>query len=108
MSCHLRGSSRLIAELEQNLASDIAAGRATVCGVSCLGRCDRAPAVRIDRHRPEPDHEHGEHHPFCYFGRKSDEVVAAAKSLAGGAKEPTIKPDHDADLPDPSQTWKIN
>src|SRR3954447_19459621 len=47
MSCHLRGSAKLIGELQQSLAPEIKAGRASVCGVSCLGRCDRPPAVRI-------------------------------------------------------------
>src|SRR6186713_375825 len=46
MSCQLRGSSDLIADLQQSLAKEIQAGHAAVCGVSCLGRCDRAPAVR--------------------------------------------------------------
>src|SRR6184192_2804440 len=41
MSCHLRGSASLISDLEANFAADITAGRASVCGVSCLGRCDR-------------------------------------------------------------------
>src|SRR6266699_2773317 len=47
MSCHLRGSARLIDDLKHSLSSRSAAGPASVCGVSCLGRCDRAPAVRI-------------------------------------------------------------
>src|SRR6476659_2994952 len=51
MSCHLRGSGQMLTEVEQQLATEIAGGRALVCGVSCLGRCDRAPAARIDLHR---------------------------------------------------------
>src|SRR4051812_8185333 len=47
MSCHLRGSTGMIDSLKKELSAEIAAGRAAVCGVSCLGRCDRAPAVRI-------------------------------------------------------------
>src|SRR5262245_5529499 len=50
MSCHLRGSAPLIDELRQNLSSAIAEGKAAVSGVSCLGRCDRAPAARIHHH----------------------------------------------------------
>src|SRR5947199_5221324 len=95
MSCHLRGSSSLTADLEKNLASDIEAGRATVCGVSCLGRCDRAPAVRIHGHAAGRNHN-GHHEPLSYFGRPGDEVIAAAKALASG-KEPTVTPDRDAD-----------
>src|SRR5215212_11960154 len=40
MSCHLRGSAGLIDGLATEFSSEIAAGKASVCGVSCLGRCD--------------------------------------------------------------------
>ncbi len=106
MSCHLRGSASLIADLKKELAGDIASGRAAVCGVSCLGRCDRAPAVRMHSHAAGGNHDGG-HEPLSIFGRQSDEVIAAAKALAGG-KEPAIAPDRDVDLPDASQSWKIN
>jgi NADH:ubiquinone oxidoreductase subunit F (NADH-binding)/NADH:ubiquinone oxidoreductase subunit E len=104
MSCHLRGSARLIEDLKQDLSTEISAGRASVCGVSCLGRCDRAPAVRIDHHV----HGHsGDHQPLCYFGRPSGNVIAAARSLVAGGN-PVPSPDYDADLPDASTSWKIN
>lgn len=49
MSCHLRGSDELHAELRRRFGSmsdrDIA-----ITGVSCLGQCDGAPAVRINDH----------------------------------------------------------
>src|SRR5438477_7662227 len=106
MSCHLRGSAKMLAEIESDLATEISAGRAAVCGVSCLGRCDRAPAVRIHRHRPASGH--GEHEPFNCFGRKSPEVIGAAKSVLTDADQPAIRPDADADLPDASDSWKIN
>jgi NADH:ubiquinone oxidoreductase subunit F (NADH-binding)/NADH:ubiquinone oxidoreductase subunit E len=107
MSCHLRGSAQLIGDLQQNLAPEIAAGRAAVCGVSCLGRCDRAPAVRIHHHRAGENHGE-EHAPLSYFGRTSDEVISAATSLARGASEPAARPDADANVPDASASWKIN
>src|SRR5437763_6885944 len=86
MSCHLRGSASLIDELKGSLGADIAAGRAEVCGVSCLGRCDRAPAVRM--HAAGGNHD-GSHEPLSFFGREPDQIVAAATALAGG-KEPAI------------------
>lgn len=46
MSCHLRGSVSLIERLQthaRGLGAEI-----EVCGVSCLGRCDRAPAAMIN------------------------------------------------------------
>jgi formate dehydrogenase beta subunit len=105
MSCHLRGSAAMIADIEDSLASEIVAGRASVCGVSCLGRCDRAPAARVSHHVAGHDEHHG---VFNYFGRTSDEIAAAAKALLSGASEPAVSPDHDADLPDQSDTWQIN
>src|SRR5436190_21474848 len=57
MSCHLRGSAGLIVDLEQSLSPEIAVGKAAICGVSCLGRCDRAPAVRIHLHCAGTNHE---------------------------------------------------
>src|SRR4029079_6111286 len=104
MSCHLRGSAQLIDDLKKNLSAEIADGRASVCGVSCLGRCDRAPAVRIDHHV----HGHnGDHQPLCYFGRPAAEVIAAARSIASGGN-PVPGPDYDANLADASASWKIN
>src|SRR5436305_30197 len=66
MSCALRGSLALINDLESELAAEIAGGRATVCGVSCLGRCDRAPAVRIHQHTVSGS-DNGHHEPLNYF-----------------------------------------
>lgn len=46
MSCHLRAADALRARLESNLAGH----EFVVRGVSCLGRCDHAPAVAINDH----------------------------------------------------------
>src|SRR4029079_13507500 len=104
MSCHLHGSAGLIDGLIKEFSSEIAAGKASVCGVSCLGRCDRAPAVRVNQHAPG---HHGDHQPLCYFGRRTGEVIAAARSVADGGN-PVPAPDQDANLPDASTSWKIN
>src|SRR5438045_7999744 len=42
MSCHLRGAAQLAADLKNKLGDS---GDTIVEGVSCLGRCDGAPAV---------------------------------------------------------------
>jgi NADH:ubiquinone oxidoreductase subunit F (NADH-binding)/NADH:ubiquinone oxidoreductase subunit E len=105
MSCQLRGSHKLIADLEQALAPEIAAGRATVCDVSCLGRCDRAPAVRIHYHDESASSELA---PLNYFGRARGDVAAAASSLLQGVKGPAATQNSDAELPDASSSWKIN
>jgi len=47
MSCHLNGACELRAELEQSFAKNGAAD-ALIRDVSCLGRCDQAPAISIN------------------------------------------------------------
>ena len=46
MACRLRGSAGMRKGLEA-LQEEFGAERLAVCGVSCLGRCDRAPAVAV-------------------------------------------------------------
>lgn len=48
ISCQRRGSCELLEQL-QSLAGEYEPNRLQVSGVSCLGRCDRAPVVRINR-----------------------------------------------------------
>jgi NADH:ubiquinone oxidoreductase subunit F (NADH-binding)/NADH:ubiquinone oxidoreductase subunit E len=107
MSCHLRGSGQMIADLGPALAGEIEKVRVRVCGVSCLGRCDRAPALRIEHHGSGTDHDGG-HAIINYFGRTSDDVAQAVVSLLHGSAGPAIKPDRDADQLDGSASWKIN
>src|SRR5436190_19360084 len=45
MACHLRGSAGVLAELRE--ATKGRESQLKICGASCLGRCDRAPAARI-------------------------------------------------------------
>ncbi|MGA2812600.1 MAG: NAD(P)H-dependent oxidoreductase subunit E [Candidatus Acidiferrum sp.] len=47
MSCHLHGAAELRADLERRLAS-ARAEEVEIRDVSCLGRCDMAPAVAIN------------------------------------------------------------
>jgi len=47
MSCHLNGACELRSELERRLAKSSAAD-VQIRDVSCLGRCDQAPAVSIN------------------------------------------------------------
>jgi NADH:ubiquinone oxidoreductase subunit F (NADH-binding) len=90
----------MIEALERALPAD---GRARVCGVSCLGRCDRAVAVRLSHHAAGQEHA-----VYNYLGRPAADVTAAAQSLLAGAREPAVAPDHDRDLPEASSTWQIN
>ena len=47
MSCHLRGSSDLKASLQQAFRASETAD-VSICDVSCLGRCDQAPALSVN------------------------------------------------------------
>jgi formate dehydrogenase beta subunit len=47
MSCHLRGADGLRARLEENL-QNLGSSDVTIRGVSCLGRCDQAPAISLN------------------------------------------------------------
>lgn len=47
MSCHLRGSVPMTQRIE-HWADEKYGKHVEVCGVSCLGRCDRAPAALIN------------------------------------------------------------
>jgi formate dehydrogenase beta subunit len=49
MSCHLRGAEALRSRLENRLQNR-RSSEVTVRGISCLGRCDQAPAVAINDH----------------------------------------------------------
>lgn len=49
MSCHLAGADALQSDLEAR-ARPVGPEQVRVAGVSCLGRCDRAPAVSINDH----------------------------------------------------------
>jgi NADH:ubiquinone oxidoreductase subunit F (NADH-binding)/NADH:ubiquinone oxidoreductase subunit E len=91
MSCHRRGSVEMLERLESwahlNFGHDV-----EVCGVSCLGRCDRAPAAIINEE--------------LFVSRREDELRDAIKAYA--AKVPA-NPDSDWDLAkEKVGTWDID
>jgi NADH:ubiquinone oxidoreductase subunit F (NADH-binding)/NADH:ubiquinone oxidoreductase subunit E len=54
-ACHLRGAGQCARDLKA-IAAEFGDGRVSVEGVSCLGRCDGAPAALVELHRPgRPD-----------------------------------------------------
>ncbi len=80
MACHLAGSGKMLAELQA-----CAGAQVTVEGVSCLGRCDRAPAACVA--------VAGQHEEHYYLGRSAEElkgIVATSLQAAPPA------PDRDA------------
>jgi len=55
-ACHLRGAAECLRNLKEVATEFGGAARVKVEGVSCLGRCDGAPAGLIELHRPgHPD-----------------------------------------------------
>jgi formate dehydrogenase beta subunit len=117
MACQLRGSHEYLRQLGE--AAKSYGTKVKVCGVSCLGRCDRAPAVRIavNGHDGSPREdsitrsEMTTVHPVrALMGRPLDEVVRTVKAIADGKAGSNLPDDRDAALalPQPPDQWKIN
>jgi NADH:ubiquinone oxidoreductase subunit F (NADH-binding)/NADH:ubiquinone oxidoreductase subunit E len=87
MACHLRAAPRLKAALKA-LANEIDPTEVEVEGVSCLGQCDRAPAVSINDQ--------------VYRGKTEAELEALVRIAA--AREP-LPPQHGDRKP---LGWKID
>ena len=107
MTCQLRGAAQMTAEIQQAFAQEIAGGRVKVCSVSCLGRCDRAPAVRIHQQAAGDNGHVGSGLVNC-FGQSGNEVAAITRRLIAGEEVSGGSVDCDADLPDATPDWKIN
>ena len=90
-TCHHHGAPAVMSALK-GLAKP---GDVVVEGVSCVGRCDRAPAICISRHGdgehgPGETHAHGHvaddgsFHDFIYAGRKPEEYRRIAMPIVNG------------------------
>jgi len=78
MACHLAGTKETIAELRSSVGENV-----EVKGVSCLGRCDRAPAACVSTVGAERDD--------YYLGRSIDELRQIVDShLRGEAPKPDL------------------
>src|SRR5207244_13314888 len=73
LACFLRGAAGLRANLEA-LARDAGGIRIAVEGVSCLGQCDRPPAVAVNDH--------------VYRGLSEAELLSQVKRAAAGEPLP--------------------
>lgn len=82
MACHLAGSAEMIRELQERCGAEV-----KVEGVSCVGRCDRAPAVAVATQGAAHEHYH--------LGHSTDEVAKVVGEYLGGA---TPEADEDAGL----------
>src|SRR4051794_24174193 len=92
MACHLAGSRQMLRDLSATYSN----GQVAVQGVSCLGRCDRAPAACVSVVGAEHDH---------YFnGRSTEQLRKVVSSYSRGEHPP---PDTDTSLPYTSANWTI-
>jgi NADH:ubiquinone oxidoreductase subunit F (NADH-binding)/NADH:ubiquinone oxidoreductase subunit E len=93
MTCHLRGAARLLDEKTGLPAAVAALSSATGCtvsveGVSCLGRCDRAPVAWVERH-PMP----ADVHAWVYAGRTHAQLEEVLRLLVSGEVPPPADDD---------------
>jgi formate dehydrogenase beta subunit len=98
MSCRLRGAAAVLRTC-QAVASGQPGARLAVEGVSCLGRCDRAPAMAVEIHR-----EGREGETRLYTGHAPAEARALLRGLLGGGAPAS---DLDADHHD-GRDWEID
>ncbi len=92
MACHLAGSAGMIEELKSLAGENVA-----VEGVSCLGRCDRAPAACLSMQ--------GVEHAQYYLARSTDGLKEIVETSLRGGEQAF---DHDGDLPYSSANWAID
>ena len=71
MACHMAGSGKMLRDLKDSLGNG--ARMIHVEGVSCLGRCDRAPAACVS--------VTGSEHDYFYLKRSAAELKQIARGL---------------------------
>lgn len=99
MACRLRGSAHITAQLQALAVAQN--GSLAVHEVSCLGRCDRAPAVRV--------HQNADHTVRNLLGRSASEVTEIVSQIASAPTSLSSLPDdRDELLPSSAGDWKIN
>jgi NADH:ubiquinone oxidoreductase subunit F (NADH-binding)/NADH:ubiquinone oxidoreductase subunit E len=95
MACHLRGSCELLDKLKATHQGESPL-RLSIEGVSCLGRCDRAPVVCIESRAESRN----------YVQRTAEELSKIVRETIDGHP-----PQHDRDASFPRQSkdpWKID
>jgi NADH:ubiquinone oxidoreductase subunit F (NADH-binding) len=104
MACALYGSGKCVEALKK-IACENADLRIRVESVSCLGRCDRAPAVLVSRH--EAGNEPIDDELFVGLGRSPERDLNDLGRQFGRKERP--KADRDADIVDPARgAWEID
>jgi NADH:ubiquinone oxidoreductase subunit F (NADH-binding)/NADH:ubiquinone oxidoreductase subunit E len=83
MACQLRGSAQYVEALEKAAAAH--GSKVRVRTVSCLGRCDRAPAVRIAQHAADSAHSSAAPHPAAPHPAAPHPAVSSSAASEHGS-----------------------
>jgi NADH:ubiquinone oxidoreductase subunit F (NADH-binding) len=110
MACRLHGSHKVTQEL---ISATKDKPNWKVCEVSCLGRCDRAPAAFVAKnpqgengHAANNGHDRHEPHEFLIVASDSKRLKDVAAALAAG-QHPTVDTDAALD-PAAHEKWQID
>jgi NADH:ubiquinone oxidoreductase subunit F (NADH-binding)/NADH:ubiquinone oxidoreductase subunit E len=104
MTCHLRGAASLLASSQERFRDQIARKELAVDGVSCLGRCDRAPVAFVSRHGAHSDSDF--HHALqVHLDRPTSRLEELIEAVLAGA---TPAPHHDRSVPATTPPWQID
>ena len=121
MSCHLRGAAELRFDPVRGLKGLERGGELPVVveGVSCLGRCDRAPVCLVSRTPTRPSGHQSDLgrpkfaldpenalHEQAYCGRDAAEMRRIVAQIAAGGQ--AEEPDHDGHFEVDSSDWQID
>lgn len=102
MSCHLRGADKLLAA---DGLGKLVSQTVHITGTSCLGRCDRAPAICVNRSAGRGEHGQAVH-DVIYAGKTPAELELIVKKLIQGDAIPA--PDTDASYAVHRNDWLID
>jgi len=104
MACHLAGASRFL-HAPDSLKQLESPGKVEIVGTSCLGRCDRAPAVCVSRH---DHHDHSKSfHDRVYAGLSEKDLrITLDTIIAGDSEVPEDTPDITRNIS--NANWKID
>jgi len=99
MACFIAGSGVILEQLRPLAREEL-----SVDGVSCLGRCDRAPAACVAAFQDSVPGNASLDERY-YVGRAAPDLEDIARRTLAGAPPPA---DHDADLASPAAAWEVD
>ncbi len=102
MTCHLHGAADLLGAVRRKFAAPIEKAALSIEGVSCLGRCDRAPAACLGRHAAAGN---GSSHDRFFTGLTEGDLQALIEAALEDRPWPHVEDDDSAaDRP----LWQID